>query len=143
MNEPAVWTFFYGSYLNLKVLAEVDLVPSQWEKAKLNGFEITIAPRANLAESSDQCVYGINALATHSELERLYAHAHDVLGEIYLPRAVLTETLSGTFRPALCYICNAMETRPAETDYCERIAAPCREYGFPDWYIQRIESFKP
>lgn len=26
MTHPKVWTFFYGSYLNLSVLKEVDLV---------------------------------------------------------------------------------------------------------------------
>jgi hypothetical protein len=77
------------------------------------------------------------------ELDRLYAHAKDVLGEVYLPEAVLVETLDGKWQPALCYICRFMELRPAANDYIDRIAGPAREYGFPDWYIQRLESFRP
>jgi len=51
------------------------------------------------------CVYGILAKATHEELERLYIeHSKGILGETYLPEAVLVETSSGLAR-AICYIC--------------------------------------
>ena len=93
MSEPRVWTFFYGSYMNHEVLKEVNLVPERWELARLSGFDIVIRPRANLIRSAERCVYGIVATATHRELERLYAHARDVLGEVYLPEAVLVELL--------------------------------------------------
>ena len=58
MAEPTVWTFFYGSYMNLSVLKEVNLIPGQWEVANLNGFDIQIQPRANLIRSEQHCVYG-------------------------------------------------------------------------------------
>ncbi len=141
-DSRKVWTFFYGSYLNLDVLEEVDLVPGEWETGRLSGFDICIAPRANLVRSEGTVVYGIVATATHAELERLYAHARDVLGEVYLPEAVLVETAIGTYRPALCYICHDMERRPADPVYVDRSADPAREYGFPEWYIERLESFK-
>lgn len=48
---PTVWTFFYGSYMNLDVLKEVDLVPGRVEVARLNGFDILIRPLANLVRS--------------------------------------------------------------------------------------------
>jgi hypothetical protein len=142
MIEPKVWTFFYGSYINLDVLKEVNFTPERWEVARLHGFDIRIQPRANLVRSEQGCVYGIIATATHAELAGLYAHAKDVLGELYLPEAVLVETLDGKWQPALCYLCPEMEPRPAANDYIERIAGPARAYGFPDWYIQRLESFR-
>jgi hypothetical protein len=40
MAEPKVWVFFYGSYMNLEVLREVDLVPQRWEIGRLGGFDI-------------------------------------------------------------------------------------------------------
>jgi len=99
MAAPGVWTFFYGSYINFDVLPEVDLVPEQWEVARLAGFDIRIQPRANLVRSDADTVYGITATATHDELARLYALAKDVLGELYLPEAVLAQTLDGRWRP--------------------------------------------
>jgi hypothetical protein len=142
MTAPEVWTFFYGSYINLEVLKEVGLVPAQWEVARLSGYDIRIEPRANLIRADQHCVYGIVATATHAELDRLYAHAKDVLGETYLAEAVLVETLDGKWRPALCYLAPAMKPRPAANDYIDRIAGPARQYGFPDWYVRRIESFR-
>ena len=142
MAELRVWVFFYGSYMNFDVLKEVSFVPEQWEVARVNGFDIVIQPRANLVRSDRRCVYGILATATHAELDRLYAHAKGVLGETYLPEAVLTETLSGTWRPALCYIAPTMEASPAAKDYIERIVKAAREYNFPRWYIERLEGFQ-
>jgi hypothetical protein len=143
MAEPKVWVFFYGSYMNVAVLREVGYVPERWEAARLGGFDIVIRPRANLVRSAEHCVYGVLATATHAELDRLYAHAQGVLGEKYLPEAVLAETMEGAWRPALCYLAPAMEPRPAANDYIDRIAGPAREYGFPEWYVRRIESFRP
>jgi len=143
MLEPKVWTFFYGSYINVDVLREVNFVPDTWQVVRLAGFDIVIRPRANLIRSDQHSVYGILATGTHAELARLYAHAKNVLGEIYLPQAVLTETLDGGYKPALCYLCPAMEPRPATHDYIDRIVGPARKYGFPEWYIRRLESFRP
>jgi hypothetical protein len=142
MREPKVWVFFYGSYINFGVLREVDLVPEQWEVARLDGFDVRIQPRANLVRSDQHCVYGIVVTATHAELARLYAHARDVLGETYLPEAVLVQTRAGLWRPALCYICPEMAPRQADNAYVERIIGPAREFGFPEWYIARLEGFR-
>jgi hypothetical protein len=136
-----VWTFFYGSYMNASVLAEVNLRPETFEIARLDGFDITIAPLANLIESEGASVYGVLAQATHEELCRLYAHARDVLGGTYAPQAVLVQTTDGSWRPALCYIADRMERRTADPAYVERILQPAKELGFPDWYIRKLETF--
>jgi hypothetical protein len=75
-------------------------------------------------------------------LKRLYAHAEHILGGVYLPEAVLTETLDQKWRPALCYIAPSMDPKPATGDYIDRIVEPAKEYGFPAWYIERVESFR-
>ena len=143
MPEPAVWVFFYGSYINMDVLREAQYSPARYEVARLVGFDICIRPRANLVRSTQHSVYGILATGTHAELSRLYAHAKDVLGETYLPEAVLAETLEAGWKPALCYVCPAMVPRPATNDYIDRIVTPARKYGFPTWYLERLESFRP
>ena len=143
MSDPAVVTFFYGSYMNLEVLREVDLVPDRVEVAILAGFDIEIRPLANLVESVAHCVYGILAAATHAELDRLYTHAREVLGGVYLPHPVLARSRTGQFEPALCYIAPSLPPAPAKPDYVARIVGPARSYGFPDWYVERLESFLP
>src|SRR5690348_8823589 len=99
MGEPKVRTFFYGSYMNPAVLAGVDIRPERFEVARLDGFDIEIAPRANLLPSPAHSVYGVMAELTHAELARLYAHARDVLGETYLPHPVLVQSVAGGWWP--------------------------------------------
>jgi len=142
MAEPSVWTFFYGSFINLEVLEAQGLVPERHEVARLSGFDIRIRPLANLVRAERHCVYGILATATHGQLGRLYDYARDGLGGTYLPEAVLAETLAGTLRPALCYIDPSPEPAPATGDYVDRIVGPARDFGFPAWYIERLERFR-
>lgn len=49
------------------------------------------------------------------------------LGQVYLPEAVLTETLDGKLRPALCYICPVMDPQPTASDYLDKIVMPARK----------------
>jgi aminoglycoside 6'-N-acetyltransferase I len=140
MAETVLWTFFYGSFINLDVLKQAGYVPGRVEVARLHGFDIRIRPLANLVRSERHSVYGILATATHEQLRRLYAQGW--VGT-YLPEPVLVETRDGTWRPALCYIAPSSEDRPASDDYIDRIVGPARGHGFPDWYVARLESFRP
>jgi hypothetical protein len=108
MAEPTVWTFFYGSFMNLDVLKQGGFVPERYEVAKLSGFDIRIRPLATLVRSDQHCVYGIVALGTHEQLRRLYSQ--DWVGT-YFPEPVLVETLDGKWRAAFCYIAPAGEPR--------------------------------
>ncbi len=97
-----------------------------------------------LIPSDRHTVWGVNATATHGELARLYtAHAQGLLGRSYLPEAILTFTADGRLRPAMTYICADMDPRPADKAYVEQISGPARQFGFPDWYVEHIESFFP
>jgi AIG2-like family len=140
MAEPVVWTFFYGSFINLDVLRQAGYVPERFEVARLYGFDIRVQPLASLVRSEQHCVYGIAATATHEDLRRLYSQ--EWVGT-YLPEAVLVQTQDGKWRAALCYIAPPGEPRPAANDYLDRIVGPARQHGFPDWYIARLESFRP
>ena len=144
MEEIKVSTFFYGSYMNPAVLKGVDIIPERFEVARLSGYDINIQPRANLIRPEQHCVYGVVSAATHEELVRLYAHSQNVLGESYAPEPALVQTNDQRWLPVLCYISHSMKPSPAtDNAYIERIVQPAREFGFPQWYIQRIESFRP
>ena len=140
MNEPKVWVFFYGSFINRQVLARGGLVPDRVEVARLGGFEILVETLATLERSDRHCVYGIVCQATHAELRGLYGQ--DWLGGTYLPEAVLVETEGGRLLPALCYIAPTRPPAPPAGDYLDWITDAAREYGFPGWYVERLESFR-
>jgi hypothetical protein len=78
---------------------------------------------------------------THAELGRLYA-----MGWVgtYLPEAVLVETVKdGRLVPAMTYIKPEMEDQPPAEDYVDRIVNPGKQFGFPAWYLDRIDRFRP
>lgn len=143
MTTPEVWTFFYGSFINLDVLAALDYRPRRHAVARLPGYDLTIAPLANLLRADNATAYGIVATGTHADLARLYEHAEHELGGRYLPEAVLVQLDTGEWLPALCYIAPRLSGAPATGDYVARIAGPARALGFPAWYLDKIESFAP
>ena len=135
--------FFYGSYINLSVLAEVDLRPSRVEVARLHGWRFSINPLARIDPDGVASAWGIVADASHAELERLYTeHARGALGGTYLPEAVLVEMAQGGWRSALTYVQSHMAPAPPASEYVDRIASAARRLGFPDMYISHIESFR-
>jgi predicted enzyme related to lactoylglutathione lyase len=143
-SGPRVPVFFYGSYMNRSVLAEVNLAPTRWQVASLLGFDVVIQPRANLVATTGVSAWGLLTEATHAELARLYAHASSVLGETYQPHPVIVHPRDGSgATPALCYLSSSMEPRPADAAYIDRIVAPAREHDFPSDYVARIERFRP
>ncbi len=77
------------------------------------------------------------------ELTRLYEHASQVLGGVYLPEAVLVVPDSGPPTVALCYISQTLKPAPASNEYIDRIVTPAQWYGFPAGYIEHLESFRP
>jgi hypothetical protein len=98
----------------------------------------------DLIRSEQHCVYGVVAAATHAELARLCAHSQSVLGESYAPEPLLVQADGQRWLPVPCYISHSMRPRPAtDAAYIDRIVQPAREFGFPQWYIDRLESFRP
>jgi hypothetical protein len=137
-SQPLVWVFFYGTFINADVCATADAQLRDVELAQLHGFDIQIGPLANLVRSEQHSVYGIIARMNHEELGRLYT-----MGWVgtYLPEAVLVKA-DRRWVPAMTYIKPEMARAPAANDYIDRIANPGRAYGFPEWYLQRLESFR-
>lgn len=132
-----VATFFYGSFIRMDILAKGDFRPAEFAVAKLSGFDIRISPHACISRSDRHSVYGILTYPTHAQLHKLYSM--DWVGT-FLPEAVIVETTDGKLQPALCYIPPSCGDEPADREYLAHIVAAGRSYGFPDWYIQRLES---
>ena len=138
-----VWVFFYGTLMSPGELSEHGVTPGRIVPARLNGFELCIRPRGNLARSDRSCVYGVITEVTHEDLARLYSDLEERFGLKYLPEAVLAEALDGTVRPALCYIAPHMEDAPATKEYVNELAEAVRAAGLPEWYAEFVESFGP
>ena len=143
MSSYPVNVFFYGSYMNFDVLQEVDIDQRAFEICRIGGYELTIAPLANLSANALGTAYGILTKLTHAELDRLYrVHAEKILGGRYLPEALAVRHPNGVLIPALCYISHNMKKAKAKAEYIEKILKPAQVYGFPQWYLDHIASFR-
>ncbi len=143
MSKYKVDVFFYGSYINFDVLAEVEIYERSYQVAWLPNYKLVISPLANLAKDQSFVTLGIATKLNHDELNRLYIeHARDKLGGNYLPEAVLVYISRNSMMPALSYISHEMEAARPETEYVDRILRPARKYGFPSHYLEHIESFR-
>lgn len=132
--------FFYGSFIRSDVMISSGLKPGHIEVARLSGFDISISPHACITRSDQHSVYGILVRATHEELQRMYSK--DGVG-IFLPEAVIVETRMSCLQPAMCYIPPTCDNKPADIDYLDRLLTAARGHGFPDWYLERLERFRP
>jgi len=135
-----VAAFFYGSFIRMDVLARVGFKPDKFEVARLSGFDIHISPHAALSRSNQHSIYGILVKISHDKLGKLYSM--DGVG-VFLPEAVLVQTLDGKLEPALCYIPPTINNQPADVEYLDRLLEAGRSYGFPKWYLDRLESLRP
>ena len=138
-----VWVFFYGTFMSPAVLMKHGVTPGRIVPARLNGFELCIRPRGNLARSNSSCVYGVIAEVTHDDLARLYSDLEERFGLKYLPEPVLAEALDGSVRPTLCYVAPHMDDAPAPKEYVDELAEAVRAAGLPEWYAELVESFGP
>ncbi len=135
-----VWTFFYGSFMNRDVLAKADVQPTEPQMARLDGWDLKIAPRATLIPSEGSCVYGILSQLTHSDIDKLYTK--DCFGfGTYLPEAVMVTTAAARQSAAMCYIAWQIDGGKPTEDYIAKMLAVAREYSFPADYVRHIQSF--
>ena len=135
-----VWTFFYGSFMNPEVLANADVRPTESQMARLDGWDIKIAPRATMFPAAGGTVFGVLAQLTHSDLEKLYTKDWFGFGT-YLPEAVLVADSAGNLIPALSYIAWEMESGTPSAEYMQKVLAVAQRFKFPDWYVNRLRSF--
>ena len=138
MTERRVAVFFYGSFMDREILRQRGYDPPDLQPAKLWGFDIRFRPLATITPVEEHtCVYGLLATATHADLQRLYGEG---MASGYRPEAVIVETIPGRKLPALVYIAWGPTPPPPSDDYLEHLLGPGREFDFPDWYLQHLES---
>ena len=75
MEPGRVWAFFYGSFINLEVLAEADVRPTDVEVARLEGFDIEIRPHNRSAIEAHEMFHRIEIIEGSSTAPETVATA--------------------------------------------------------------------
>src|SRR5213595_644554 len=96
LESRLVRVFFYGTFMNPKVLAEYGIAAGAVLPARVMNFELCIRPRVNLVPCNGASVYGAVISVTPDDLETIYSDLEHRLGLKYLAPAMLAETLDET-----------------------------------------------
>ena len=72
MTDRRIDAFFYGLFMDVDVLRESKVAPSNPRRAYVADFALRIGQRATLLPAAGARAYGMLIALTHRELERLY-----------------------------------------------------------------------
>jgi len=138
MDSRQVDGFFYGLFMDARVLRQAGTKPSNLRRAYVVDFALRIGQRATLVPSPGARAYGMLIALTHADLERLYG-APGL--EAYRPEAVIAHPMEGGAVPALCYnLVQAPEPHERNPDYAMRLKRVLAELEFPVEYVESVES---
>lgn len=136
LTDRHIDVFFYGLFMDDKLLRSKGIVPMNPRPASLEGFGLRIGKRATLVPARHEGSYGMIMGLTHDELQALYSGPGL---EHYRPEAVLCTTLSGEQVCALCYnLPNAPAPDEVNEEYAGQLRAVLAKLGFPAEYVELV-----
>lgn len=129
--------FFYGLFMDMDLLEEKGLDPSNPRKAHLNDYTLKIGNRASLVPGKSEKAYGLLITVDEKAIHKLYSEAGVA---DYLPEEVEVVTETGTVTNAICF--NLPLERLAGTNpaYAQSLYKLASELGFPNDYLEHIRG---
>ena len=135
-TERHIDAFFYGLFMDVNVLHEAGVAPTDPRRGYVDGFALRIGRRATLVSARGARAYGMLFALSHRELDRLYS-APGL--EHYVPEAVLAQVLEGDRVAALCYnLLDVPAPHEHNAEYASKLRGVLRELDFPREYIASI-----
>jgi hypothetical protein len=132
MAARRIEVFFYGLFMDVALLQQQGLRPSNVRRARIEGFDLAIAERATLVPRTAHTVFGVLMSLTHEDVMHLYAEASV---RDYRPEAVLAITEDGQGIPALCYnLTTPLTGAVTNRAYAAALLDIARRLGFPETY---------
>jgi hypothetical protein len=132
-----VKVFFYGLFMDVKLLASKGIRPAKVDIGHVDGFALRIGERATLVRDPGGRAYGVMMDIAPGEAEDLYS---DESVADYLPEPVMVELLDGARVEGTCYNLPEDEVTGTNKDYAELLLRLATKLGFPDAYLAQIRS---
>ncbi|MEM7292586.1 MAG: gamma-glutamylcyclotransferase family protein [Pseudomonadota bacterium] len=128
--------FFYGLFMDRRVLEAQNFTPGNLRKARLRNFRILIGQRSTPVEDQGSVVYGVLADLPPDEVLTLYS---DPSVSDYQPESVTLELTNGEEQIAICYILPEDKlTLGVDTDYAQKLHKLATALKFPADYLEEI-----
>lgn len=137
MDPHQVDGFFYGLFMDERVLREAEVKPSNSRRAYVADFALRIGQRATLIPCPGSRAYGMLISLARADLERLYSTPGL---EAYRPEKVVARTFEGDAISALCYnLEQAPDPDDRNPDYVTRLQSVLDRLGFPVEYVESVK----
>jgi hypothetical protein len=136
MTTRRVDVFFYGLFMDHRLLEGKGIQPGDVRVAAVSGFRLRIGARAALVPAPAAEVYGVLMKLSHADLDRLYSEPSV---QAYRPEPVLAVDRNGATVAALCY--NLPESPPPaehNPEYAAKLRTLAQQVGLPSEYVSSI-----
>jgi hypothetical protein len=132
--------FFYGLYMDSRLLEDMGFHPESSGIAKLRNYRIHIGDRATLIPDTGSTAYGVLMTLPGDEASQLYARP-EVAG--YQAESVDVTLLNDASKQAAVSYILPEETPGAHpnTTYAKRLALLATQLGLPAAYAREISQF--
>ena len=137
MDERRVDVFFYGLFMDERLLDGKGVRPTAIRPAAVPGCVLRIGARAALVPSPTGQVYGLLMKLTHDDIEKLYSEPSV---RAYRPEPVLAVVGNGDTVAALCYnLPEAPSPTERNPEYASKLRSLAQRVGLPSDYIASIQ----
>ncbi|KAA3638884.1 MAG: gamma-glutamylcyclotransferase [Bacteroidetes bacterium] len=127
--------FFYGLFMDVNVLQQNGIKPSNPRKGYLKDFALKIGSRASLIPCKGEIAYGIVMTINKEAIQNLYSEASVA---DYIPEEVSVITDSGDVFKAICYNLPLESLTGTNASYANSLFQLAKKLGFPDDYLEKI-----
>ena len=137
MDERRLDVFFYGLFMDEKLLDGKGVRPTDIRPAAVPGFVLRIGARAALVPTPTGQVHGLLMKLSHADIEKLYSEPSV---RAYRPEAVLAVINNGARVAALCY--NLLEPPSPDEhneEYASKLRSLAQRVGLPSDYVASIK----
>ncbi len=130
--------FFYGLFMDKKLLREKELRPTEPVLAYAEGYKLNIGERATLTKSADKRAYGAVMALSKIELDSLYGESSVA---DYVPEEIIVTDFNNESQKVIVYNLPLEKLVGRNKEYAGQLAKTAMQLGLPTTYIQEIETF--
>lgn len=136
-GADAVRIFFYGLFMDEKLLVTKGLKPRAVTVGFVDDYGVHIGARATLVSRPGARAYGVIMDIAAQEVADLYAE--DSVAD-YVPETVMVDLMTGRCLEATCYNLPAAKIVGVNKDYAQSLLNLATKLGFPDEYLEQIRQ---
>ena len=137
MSAEEAVVFFYGLFMDERLLASKGIHPSRATVGYVDGYALRIGARATLVPDEGNRAYGILMRLRARDVTALYS---DGSVADYVSEPVSVVLPDGTSESAVCYNLPKSKLSGTNSEYARSLLALAGKLGLPGDYLRQIEK---